>query len=132
MTQHTDATGRIGQPGHTRALATLRTLALPACLAVDSTYELARHFDAARNPVVIHVVGRDTITTPAGRFPTLVVEMRVKDPRRYRGEGMLRFHLTDDEHRVPVRMESSMPVVGAVALELESRTHELATKATPR
>jgi hypothetical protein len=101
-------------------------------LAVDSTYELVRHFDAARNPVVIHVVGRDTITTPAGSFPTIVVEMRVKDQRRYRGQGTLRFYLTDDDRRVPVRMESTMPVVGAVALELESRTHEVATGGTRR
>jgi hypothetical protein len=101
-------------------------------LEVDSTYQLARHFDAARNPVVIRVVGRDTIATPAGRFATIVVEMRVKDPRRYRGEGTLRFHLTDDERRVPVRMESTMPVVGAVALELESRTHDVAAAPVPR
>ena len=101
-------------------------------LVPDSTYELTRHFDAARNPVVIHVVGRDTITTRAGRFATIVVEMRVKDERRYRGQGTLRFHLTDDERRVPVRMESTMPLVGAVALELESRTHELATGSAPR
>ncbi|HEU4630125.1 MAG TPA: DUF3108 domain-containing protein [Gemmatimonadaceae bacterium] len=106
----------------------LRTLPL----AVDSTYRLERHFDAARNPVLIRVLGRDTLTTPAGRFPTIVVEMRVTDPRRYRGQGTLRFHLSDDARRVPVRMESTMPIVGAVTLELESRAPELAAGATPR
>jgi hypothetical protein len=90
-------------------------------LEVDSTYRLNRHFDAGRNPTTLRVLRRDTVTTPAGTFPTIVVEMRVKDNRRYKGEGVLRFWLSDDVHRVPVRMESKMPVVGSAVLTLESR-----------
>lgn len=96
----------------------LRTLPLE----VDSTYRLNRHFDAGRNPTTLHVVRRDTISTPAGSFPTLLVEMRVRDARRYRGEGVLRFWLSDDSLRVPVRMESKLPIVGSAVLTLESRT----------
>jgi hypothetical protein len=92
-------------------------------LLPDSTYSLTRHFDAARNPTVFRVLRRDTVETKAGTFPVIVVEMRVKDPRRYRGEGVLRFFLSDDADRVPVRMESSMPVVGSAVLSLEARTH---------
>jgi hypothetical protein len=51
------------------------------------------------------------------------VEMRVKDPRRYKGEGVLRIHLTDDACRIPVRIESTMPVLGTTVLTLESHTH---------
>jgi hypothetical protein len=95
----------------------LRTLPLE----VDSTYELHRHFDVARNPTTLRVLRRETVSTPAGDFPTIVVEMRVRDARRYRGEGVLRFWLTDDAARVPVRMESKLPVVGSAVLTLESR-----------
>jgi hypothetical protein len=53
----------------------------------------------------------------------VLVEMRVKDPRRYRGEGVIRIHLSDDRCRLPLRIESRMPVVGTAVLSLESHTH---------
>ena len=56
-------------------------------------------------------------------FQTIEVEMRVRDPERYSGgEGVIRFHLTDDARRIPVRIESSMPVGGRVVLSLQSGT----------
>ncbi len=97
----------------------IRTLAL----APDSTYRFDRHFDPARNPTTVRLVGHDTLTTAAGTFPTLVVEMRVRDARRYRGEGTIRIYLTDDHCRIPVRIESSMPIVGRTVLVLESQNH---------
>jgi len=48
--------------------------------------------------------------------------MRVKDPERYGGEGVIRLHLSDDVHRYPIRIESSVPVLGATVLTLESIT----------
>ena len=98
----------------------LRTLDLRA----DSTYRFERHFDAARNPTTVRVVGRETLTTEAGEFRTTVLEMRVRDPR-YRGarEGVIRIHLSDDGCRVPVRMESSAPVVGTAVLTLVAHRH---------
>ena len=98
----------------------LRTLPL----VPDTTFEFNRHFDAERNPTTVYVVGRETLVTAAGTFETLVVEMRVKDPRRYRGDGVIRIHLTDDKCRLPVRIESTMPVVGTTELTLESHSHD--------
>jgi hypothetical protein len=92
-------------------------------LAADSVYRFERHFDPARSPTTVRVAGRETVRTEAGTFRTVVVEMRVKDPRRYRGEGVIRFHFTDDAERLPVRIESAMPVVGRGVLTLESYTH---------
>ena len=94
----------------------IRTLPLTA----DTTFEVNRHFDADRNPVGLHILGRDTISTRAGVFQTVVVEMRVKDPRNYRGEGVIRVHLTDDDCRLPVRIESTIPDIGKTVLTLES------------
>ena len=84
------------------------------------SYSLARHFDTSRNPVRVRVVGRSTMTVPAGSFRTVQVEMRVRDPHRYRGEGVIQFHLTDDDRRIPVRIESSIPQAGRMVLSLES------------
>jgi hypothetical protein len=104
----------------------IRTLRLPA----DTTYVFDRHFDPARNPIIVRVTGRETITIAAGEFRTVAIEMRVNDPQRYRGEGVIRIHFTDDHCRLPVRIESVMPIVGATVLTLESHTHPPAHFAT--
>jgi hypothetical protein len=89
-------------------------------LAPGDRYDLSRHYDAARNPVVVRVVGRGVITVPAGSFQTIEVEMRVKDPARYRGEGVIQLHLTDDRRRALVRIESDIPRAGRMVLSLDS------------
>lgn len=94
----------------------LRTLPL----AGDSVWRYDRHFDAARNPTTLRVVGRRTVTTPMGEMRTIEIEMRVRDPRRYKGDGLIRFDLSDDARRLPVRIESSMPVLGRTVLTLEA------------
>ncbi|MEO7963874.1 MAG: DUF3108 domain-containing protein [Gemmatimonadaceae bacterium] len=92
----------------------VRTLPLTS----DSVSRFVRHYDRERNPVEVRVVGRDTIVTDAGTFPTIIVEMRVKDSRRYQGTGTIRLHLSDDVRRIPVRIESRVPVIGHAVLTL--------------
>lgn len=94
----------------------LRTIPLTA----DTTYQFNRHFDAARNPTIVRVVRREAVATGEGEFHTVLLEMRVKDPRRYRGEGVISINLSDDDRRLPVRIVSSMPVVGTATLTLDS------------
>lgn len=97
----------------------LRTLPLDR----DTTFALHRHFDPARNPVLITIRGREVITTPAGIFRTRVVEMVVRDPKRYKGTGRLRIHLDEDVCHVPVRIESRMPRLGTTTLVLTGWAH---------
>ena len=96
----------------------LRTLSL-----TDTGVTYARHFDAARNPTRVRVLGRRSVTTEAGAFRTVLVEMRVQDPRRFRGEGVILLDLTDDHCRIPVRIESTMPVIGRTTMSLETHNH---------
>jgi hypothetical protein len=96
----------------------LRTLRL----ADGDSYSFTRHYEPGRNPVTVRVVRRETLRVPAGEFRTVQVEMRVKDPGRYGGEGVINFHFTDDARRLPVRIESSVPVGGRVVLSLQSGT----------
>ena len=91
-------------------------------LADGDEYVFDRHYDAARNPTRVRVVARERVAVPAGEFRTIVVEMRVRDARRFDDEGTIRLHLTDDARRVPVRIASSMRLVGATVLSLESMT----------
>ncbi|MEO7217825.1 MAG: DUF3108 domain-containing protein [Gemmatimonadaceae bacterium] len=85
-------------------------------------YQFNRHFDATRNPVRIRVTQGDTITTDLGRFSTTLMEMHVRDPHRYKGEGVIKVYLSNDKCRVPVRIDSDVPVVGAFVLNIESYT----------
>lgn len=94
----------------------IRTLPLEP----DSTYVLNRHFDPARSPTTVKVVRREIVNTPAGRFQTIRLEMRVRDSRRYKGEGVITLNLSDDAMRIPVRIESAMPVIGTAVMILES------------
>jgi hypothetical protein len=102
----------------------IRTLPLDA----DSTYRFNRHFDPARSPTTVAVIRREAISTPAGKFKTVLVEMRVRDSRRYKGEGVIRINLSDDAMRIPVRIESAMPVVGTAVMTLQSFNNPLDTK----
>jgi hypothetical protein len=86
----------------------------------EGTLEVERHYDSARNPVRVTRTGRDTVETATGRFRVLSVEMRVRDPRRYKGEGVIRFDLSDDACRLPVRIRSAVPLAGISTLTLES------------
>jgi len=86
-----------------------------------SNYSFDRHFDLARNPITVSVIRREMIPTPMGELRVVLVEMRVRDPRHYKGEGVIRIHLTDDDCRLPARIESTMPVVGTATLTIASQ-----------
>jgi hypothetical protein len=92
----------------------LRTIPLDR----DTTYQVSRHFDASRNPTTIRVKGEELVETPVGIFRTRVVEMDVRDPKRYRGVGTIRFNIDTADCHVPVRIVSQMPLLGATTLLL--------------
>jgi hypothetical protein len=94
----------------------VRTFALPD----GTSLVLDRHFDPDRSPTTLRSLGSGTVTTKAGVFPTREVEMRVRDARNYKGEGVIRFSLSDDACRRPIRIESSIPGAGTVVLTLAS------------
>lgn len=89
-------------------------------LAPGAHFSFDRHFDRSRNPTTVTVPRRERITTAAGTFRTLLVEMRVRDSRRYKGVGVISINVTDDRCRIPVRITSTMRVLGTVVLALES------------
>jgi hypothetical protein len=96
----------------------LRTLRL----ADGDTYSFDRHYDTARNPVRVRVVSRGPVRVPAGEFPAVQVEMRVRDAHHYDREGVILIHFTDDARRIPLRMESRIPLAGRMVLSLEALT----------
>jgi hypothetical protein len=89
-------------------------------LCADSSYSINRHYDAAKNPVLIRVLRREIVTTGAGAFPTIVVEMRVRDASRFKDGAVITLFLSDDARRLPVRIEAPAPMFGTATFTLES------------
>lgn len=89
-------------------------------LCADTLYNVNRHYNAAKNPVVVRVLRRETVITAAGTFPTVVVEMRVRDANRFRHEGIITLFLSDDARRLPVRIDAPAPMFGTATFTLES------------
>lgn len=85
-------------------------------LAPGERHEFDNYFRPDRNPVVIEVVGRDTIDVPAGRFATVVIRPIIKG-------GMFgdnrngRVWISDDPRRLIVQMKTSFGF-GAITLRL--------------
>ena len=124
----TEADGRTGRSPSAEPLDELsfiywlRTISLGS----EETRTVERHFDPARNPTVIRSLGRGRVTTPLGTFVTRDVEMRVRDARNYKGEGVIRFSFSDDACRRPVRIESTIPEAGTVVMTLASASPAVA------
>ncbi len=97
----------------------LRTLPL----VPDTLYSFDRFYDQRRSPTTVHVAGRDTVTTPAGTFEVVELEMHVKDPALDHGEGIVRVWISDDRWRLPVRIESTMPGLGTGVFTLTTVVH---------
>lgn len=119
------ADGRSGQSATDAPLDELSFIYFVRSLPLDADSALTfdRFFDETRNPTVVRVLSHDTTTTDAGTFRTIRVEMQVRDPRHYAGEGTLLLWLSDDACRIPVRMESRMPNVGVVLFTLRTYVH---------
>ncbi len=70
------------------------------------TNEFPLYFRPDRNPVVLEVIGRETISVPAGRFSTLVVRPIIKGGGIFREQAEGRMWITDDDRRLVVQITS--------------------------
>ncbi len=72
----------------------------------DTTYDLG-----------IRVLGRQELEVTAGTFRTIVVEPLVKEGGLFKSEGRIVIWLTDDEFKIPVRVNTKV-VIGSIDTEL--------------
>ena len=116
----TEVDGRTGRSPTSQPLDELSFIYWLRTVSLEpgESMTLERHFDPARNPTIIRSLGRGRVETPLGTFATRDVEMRVRDARNYKGEGVIRFSFSDDACRRPVRIESTIPDAGTVVMTL--------------
>ena len=91
-------------------------------LVPDSLYSFDRHYDKRRLPTTVRVVKHEMLTTPLGPFNTVEYEMRVVDARDYKEHGVLFLWISEDRCRLPVRIESVMPLLGNGIMTLQTAT----------
>jgi Protein of unknown function (DUF3108) len=91
-------------------------------LLPDSLYSFDRHYDKRRAPATVRIVKYEALTTPAGEFSTVEYEVTLSDSRDLKSRDVLKFWISEDHQRLPVRIESVMPVLGTSNMTLESVT----------
>ncbi len=89
-------------------------------LEMGQTYSIARYFVRDRNPVIIRVLRRQTISVPAGRFRCLVIQPIFKSRGLFGQGGQAYIWLSDDSARIPVRIRGSLPI-GTLEMSLRAR-----------
>lgn len=69
-------------------------------------YEFDRYFKPDRNPVILEVVGRDTLDVPAGRFDCLLLRPIIKGGGIFREKADGRIWVSNDKRRLVVQIKS--------------------------
>ena len=86
-------------------------------LEVGKEYEWSNYFRYDRNPVILQVLRRETVKVPGGEFETIVVRPIIKSKGIFSEGGEAEVYITDDEHRMLVKLVTKLKV-GTVTLEL--------------
>jgi hypothetical protein len=89
-------------------------------LKVGDQYRLNRYFKESGNPVVLRVVRRETVSVPAGRFNTVVVQPSIRTSGIFAEGGRAEIYFSDDERHLPVLIKSRVSRVGALTMALKT------------
>lgn len=87
-------------------------------LRVGDVDTIPRYFKRGHD-VVITVLRKETITVPAGRFQTIVLQPTITNAGGLFGQGgKAEVYVSDDPERNVIMIRSSIPVIGSVSLTL--------------
>ena len=78
---------------------------------------LTRQLEPEGNPVVVHVVRRDTVSVPAGRFAALLLRPEITTSGVFSKNGRAELWLADDSTRVVLQLKTKLGF-GAISLYL--------------
>ncbi|MBK7257382.1 MAG: DUF3108 domain-containing protein [Ignavibacteriae bacterium] len=85
--------------------------------AVGDTIGLHNFYKDKSHELIVRFLGRQELEVEAGTFRTLVVEPLVKEGGLFKSEGRIVIWLTDDERKLPVRVNTKV-VIGSIDVEL--------------
>lgn len=90
-------------------------------LTIGSSIDIPRHFKPGSNPVVLKVVGRETIDAAGRQWNTIVVQPIIKTSTMF-ADGDGRVWLSDDSTHVIVQLSAKAPAIGSITMKLKSYT----------
>jgi hypothetical protein len=95
-----------------------------APLEVGQTYTWDRYFRPDRNPVVIRVLRKETISVPRlGQMDAIVIQPTIKTPGLFSQGGNARVWLSDDPLRLILKIQSEVAgILGSLHLNLTNYT----------
>jgi hypothetical protein len=82
---------------------------------------LQNFYDGKVHPLDVMVLGRQEVEVGAGKFRCVVVEPLVVAGGLFKNEGSIQVWLSDDENKIPVKMESKV-LIGSISVELTGFT----------
>ena len=91
-------------------------------LEVGKTYTFNRYFKEDGNPVTVKVLRKQTVTVPAGKFNTIVVQPIIKTKGLFSEGGQAEVYFTDDHRRILVQLKSKVKILKSLDLTLDGYT----------
>jgi hypothetical protein len=79
---------------------------------------LQNFFKGKVNPLEIKYLGKQKITVDAGTFNCIIVEPMVKEGGLFKSEGRILIWLSDDELKIPVKVNTKV-IIGSIDAELK-------------
>lgn len=78
------------------------------------------HTSKKNFPLKIVVVGRETVEVPAGKFDCLVIEPAMREEGIFQAKGSIKIWITDDQYKMPVKMQTEVFFLGSIHADLKS------------
>ncbi len=76
------------------------------------------HTDKKNYPLKIVVERREKVSVPAGEFECVVIEPIMRAEGIFKAKGRIWIWLTDDQYKIPVRMQTEVFLLGSVTAQL--------------
>jgi hypothetical protein len=87
-------------------------------MAAGSQFVLHNFYKDTTHELAVKLLGRQELEVEAGTFRTLVVEPMVKEGGLFKAEGRIVIWLTDDERKIPIRVNTKV-LIGSIDTELK-------------
>jgi hypothetical protein len=100
-------------------------------LTVGTDTNINDYFVPDRNPVELHVTGRERISVPAGTCNAIVIRPVIHTGGLFGQGGQAQVWLSDDSNHIMLQMKSRLPIPGG-QLNLYLRSYRLAGDSTKR
>ena len=80
-------------------------------LQPGTTQRFDRFYEEEANPILLHVIRRDTREVGAGEFETIVIRPVIRNTGLFAEDANSEIHVSDDHRRLIVYMKADLPLV---------------------